>query len=77
MRCPNQVGIDLKALLNGYNFDRREQILILLRGKFDDGLGDMEVRRKFNSSKIIALLGLSILILRIEMMHEFMHVLQD
>lgn len=77
MRCPDQVGIDLKALLNGYNFDRREQILILLRGKFDDGLGDMEVRRKFNSSKIIALLGLSILILRIEMMHEFMHILQD
>ena len=77
MRCPDKVGIDLKVLLNGYNFDRREQILILLRGKFDDGLGDMEVRRKFNSSKIIALLGLSILIPRIEMMHEFMHVLQD
>ena len=77
MRCTDQVGIDLKAILNGYNFDRREQILILLRGKFDDGLGDMEVRRKFNSSKIIALLGLSILILRIEMMHEFMHILQD
>ena len=77
MRCPNQVGIDLKALLDRYNFDRHEQILIFLRGKLDDGLGDMEVRRKFNSSKIIALLGLSILILRIEMMHEFMHVLQD
>lgn len=77
MRCPNQVGIHLKTLLDGYNFDRHEQILILLRGKFDDGLGDMEVRRKFNSSKIIALLGLSILILRIEMMHEFMHILQD
>lgn len=77
MRCPDQVGIDLKALLNGYNFDRHEQILIFLRGKLDDGLGDMEVRRKFNSSKIIALLGLSILILRIEMMHEFMHILQD
>lgn len=77
MRCPDKVGIDLKALLNRYNFDRHEQVLIFLRGKFNDRLGDMEMRWKFDSSKIIALLGLSILIPRIEMMHEFMHVLQD
>lgn len=77
MRSPNEISMYLKALLNRYNFHRNKQILIFLRGNINDSLRYMQMCRKFYCPKVIALLCPSILVLRIEMMHVLMHVLQN